>query len=112
MGIEETSINGVKVTAIIGRLDSATSAAYEVELLNLLQDGRRAMVIDLASVDYLSSAGIRVLLLLLKRSAAMKLALAVARPQAHVAEILEIAGLDDIMTAHASVEAAVRSVVA
>lgn len=110
MSIEESNNNGFKVTAIVGRLDSATSAAYEVELLNLLQDGRKAMILDLAGVDYLSSAGIRVLLLVFKRAAALKLALAIARPQAHVAEILEIAGLEDVISAHPSIEAAVQSV--
>jgi anti-anti-sigma factor len=110
MGIAESSIEGLKVTAIDGRIDSATAGDYETKLLDLLQDGRTAMVLDLAAVDYLSSAGIRVLLLLFKRAAALKLALAIARPQEHVAEILAIAGLDDVMPPQPSIAAAIQAV--
>jgi len=110
MSIEESSVGGVKVTAIVGRLDSVTSSTYETALLALLNDGRRGMVVDLAGVDYLSSAGIRVLLVLFKRASDAKVSLVVARPQAHVAEILEIAGLDDILTIYPSTEEAAQAI--
>jgi anti-anti-sigma factor len=109
MGIEETSIGGIKTTAIFGRLDSVTSSGYETELMALLQDGRKAMLIDLAGLDYLSSAGIRVLLVLFKHAADAKVSMAILRPPAHVAEILEIAGLDDILTIYPSAEEAAQS---
>lgn len=110
MSLSETNSGGVAITAINGRLDGATSAEYEIRILDLLQDGRKAMVLDLAGVDYLSSAGIRVLILVFKKAAALKLPLAIARPQASVAEVLSIAGLDDILVAHPSIEAAIQAV--
>lgn len=110
MSIEESNVAGVKVTAIVGRLDSVTSSTYETDLMVLLNDGRRGMVVDLAGVDYLSSAGIRVLLVLFKRASDANVSLVVARPQAHVAEILEIAGLDDILTIYPSPEEAAQAI--
>jgi anti-anti-sigma factor len=110
MSLEETSKNGMGVVSLTGRFDGATSAAYEASLLPLLEDGRPTMILDLGGVNYLSSAGIRVLLLLFKKSEALKIPLAIACPQASVAQVLSIAGLDGLLTTQPSVEAAIRAV--
>jgi anti-anti-sigma factor len=110
MQIEETTVNGMVVTAITGRIDSATAASCESELVARLADGRKAMVLDLAGVDYLSSAGIRALVMLAKRASAGNAAIALARPQEHVRDILKVVGLEDELPAHVDVEAAVRAV--
>lgn len=110
MKIKETTLNGVAIAAVTGRIDSGTAGACEVELLKAVQGGHRAVVLDLAGVDYLSSAGIRALVMVFKRAAASKLPISLARPQDHVQEILEIAGLDDILIAYPSIEAAVDAI--
>lgn len=112
MGIEETRVGDVAVTAIVGRLDSATSPAYETDLMKLPEDGRKALVLDLAEVDYLSSAGIRILVMLFKRAAAAGIPVALARPQPHVAEILDIAGLSDVLKVYPSVDLAIKAIAA
>lgn len=110
MHIEETTVNGTVVTAIRGRIDSATAQSCETALVAKLADGRKAMVLDLAEVDYLSSAGIRALVMLAKRASASNAAIVLARPQEHVREILKVVGLEDELPAHADVEAAVLAV--
>lgn len=109
MNIDETIVNGVPVTLITGRIDGATASTCEEIVLTRLQDGRAAMVLDLHGVDYLSSAGIRVLVMVFKRANAGRIPIALSRPQDHVVEILEIAGLDDVLEAHPSIEAAVAA---
>ena len=61
MNINKT-VNGKELTvALEGRLDTATSPALEAELKNSLE-GVEKLVFDFASLEYLSSAGLRVLL--------------------------------------------------
>lgn len=110
MKVHETKIGGVAVTALSGRIDSASAAACEAELARLLQDGRTAMVIDMAEVDYLSSAGIRALVMLYKRAVARDIPLVLARTQEHIREILEIAGLTEELPVHSDIDAALRAV--
>lgn len=110
MIIEETSTNGITVALITGRIDGATASSCETSLLGIIQNKNQPMILDLGGVDYLSSAGIRVLFLAFKRATALKLPLVLARPQEHVREILSIAGLTDILVAHPSVDAAIQAI--
>lgn len=67
MQIEQASVGAVKVLAPIGRIDTTTSAAVEAVLRKTVDGGGREMVVDLERVDYISSAGLRVFLVLAKR---------------------------------------------
>jgi anti-anti-sigma factor len=67
MRIHEEKRDGVLVVAPAGRVDSTSSGELETRLLALLAAGDRRLVVDLADVDYISSAGLRVLLLLAKK---------------------------------------------
>ena len=76
-----------------GRIDHATAAAFKTALAPHLAGvaaGRDRAVIDLAGVEYISSVGLRVLMLASKQVKAQGGALAVADLQPVVREIFEI----------------------
>lgn len=106
MDITEISTGAVKVAALKGRLDTATAPAVESRLLALLGGGGK-LVVDMAEVHYVSSAGLRVLLKAAKQAKANGGAFAVAGPQAPVREVLEISGFDKILAIHGTRDAAV-----
>lgn len=58
--IEKKKGNSV-VYQVEGRLDSTTSPDLEKKILNAITDGSENVILDLALLDYLSSAGIRIL---------------------------------------------------
>ena len=61
MTIEKT-VNGTELTLkVSGRLDTMTAPDLEAELNNSLP-GAESLVLDFSSLDYISSAGLRVLL--------------------------------------------------
>jgi anti-sigma B factor antagonist len=66
MGLEirEETVGAVRVLALNGRLDTETSADLELAVQDLLQAGECNFVLDLGGVGYVSSAGLRVLLML------------------------------------------------
>ena len=79
-----------------GRLDISAAPQLEAELKDALT-GITALTLDLGALDYISSAGLRVLLSAQKqmnRRGTMK----VVRVNECISEIFEITGFSDILT--------------
>lgn len=92
MEIKKT-LEGDRLTlAPQGRVDTITAPEFEAALP---AEGVGELVLDLSAVDYMSSAGLRVLLTAHKR---MKGAMKVANVQPVVKEVFEITGFADIFT--------------
>ena len=62
MEIGKSRIGGFLVLRPVGRLDNATSAEFQPVLLRAVTAGDADVIIDLAGVDYISSAGLRTLM--------------------------------------------------
>ena len=93
----EKNLEGTTLTlALEGRLDTTTSPDLE-EALAASLDGATALVFDFAKLDYLSSAGLRVLLSAQKRmnkQGSMKL----VHVNDAVKEVFDITGFADFLT--------------
>lgn len=93
MEIKKT-LEGNKLTlAPIGRVDTITSPELEAAVQ---LDGIEELKFDLSEVDYISSAGLRVLLASQKKMAGKKMVIAGSRPA--VKEVFDITGFSDIFT--------------
>lgn len=79
------------IARVQGRVDAYTSPALDVALATLPGAGQH-LILDLSGADYLSSAGLRVLLGLAKRARAEGFQLRLSGLGPAVAEVLEIAG--------------------
>ena len=83
-----------------GRIDHATADSFKAALaphLARVASGRDRAVIDLAGVEYISSVGLRVLMLASKQAKAQGGALAVADLQPVVREIFEISRFNPVL---------------
>lgn len=89
---EDTSL----VLALVGRLDTVTAPALEAEVSNSL-DGVTQLVMDFEKLDYISSAGLRVLLAAQKRMNKQG-SMTVKNVNADIREVFEITGFCDILT--------------
>jgi len=56
------------VVEVTGRLDAVTSPAFEKEIIAFFSNPAQGLVLDLGQVDYISSAGLRVMLLGAKKA--------------------------------------------
>lgn len=81
-----------------GQINSANAAALESDLVAQFDKGEHTIVLDLSTLDYISSAGLRVILLLAKKLKQAGGALALCELQAGVREVLEISGFLAILT--------------
>ena len=79
--------------APIGRVDTITAPDLEAAVVT---DGIDELVFDLAQVDYISSAGLRVLLSAQKRMAGKSMKIVNSKPA--VKEVFDITGFSDIFT--------------
>lgn len=90
-----------------GRLDSNTATGFENRVLQdgALQAGA-PLVLDCAGLEYVSSAGLRVILLLVRKAAPMGIALGFSGLRSNVRSVLEISGMLGLLKTYESVEAA------
>ena len=92
----EKKNNGTELTvALTGRLDTTTAPELE-SVLKASVDGVTALVFDMEALEYISSAGLRVLLSaqkLMNRQGEMK----VIHANESVTEIFEVTGFSDIL---------------
>jgi len=92
MRIDEERAERALVVAPLGRLDSVSSSELERFVVTRIDAGQRRLVVDLAGVEYISSAGLRVLLMAAKRLREPPAALVLCGLGPAVKGVLELAG--------------------
>jgi anti-anti-sigma factor len=98
------------VLQLQGRIDHFNAPAFAQALqphVAACRSGGAPLVFDLAGLEYISSAGLRVFMLAAKQAAPAGGRIALAAPQPVVREIIEISRFDLVFPLHASVEEAV-----
>lgn len=91
------NVNGTLTTLeIIGRLDTTTAPELETEVDGCLAD-TQTLVLDFHGLEYISSAGLRVLLKA-QKSMTPKGSMKVLNVNETIMEVFEITGFSDILT--------------
>jgi len=110
MEIIQSTRNQVEVFKVKGRLDSNTSALLTERLTRSLENGTTRVVMDFEHLDYISSAGIRVILKAVKMLKRTRGNLVLCSLQDYVREVFEIAGFDGYLTIEQNLEQALQVV--
>ena len=97
MDITTRTQNGVTLVVFAGSLDSNTSPKAQQALDGMLAAGARKMVVDCTALDYISSAGLRVLLATAKRLSGAGGALRLFGLNETVREVFDISGFSTIL---------------
>ena len=93
----EKKLNGTELTIVLtGRMDTVTAPQLEAELKDCL-NGVNSLRFDFSALDYLSSAGLRVLLAAQKRMNQQG-SMTLLGVNETIAEIFEVTGFSDILT--------------
>lgn len=101
---------GVSVIAAKGRIDTITSKVFGERLSGVIGSGANRVVIDLAQIAYISSAGFRSLLIAAKMIDAAQGRLAVAGVTGEVRRLFDIAAFTDLFVICATREEGIASV--
>jgi len=111
MHISEQIKEDALILRLQGRLDSNTSEPFEQRMTAIIDAGNRRLVVDLTKLEYISSAGLRVLLMGAKRLKNEEGRLVLCGLRDHIREVFEVSGFLDILTVVDDEDAALAAVV-
>jgi len=108
MNVTTETKDGALIHRISGRIDTATSKAAESALTAEVKQGKR-VAFDMSQVAYVSSAGLRVVLLAAKLAKANAGAVVLFGLQPTVREVFAISGFDRVVSIQESEAAALAA---
>lgn len=97
MTIQTTQNGSVSTLAIEGRVDTITSPQLQQALLQAFQSAKK-VVLDFTQVPYISSAGLRVLLIGQKTAQSKRAKMTLTNVNATVQNVLDMVGFSSILT--------------
>ncbi len=104
MEISQENTNGIQIFSVRGSLDSNTSPELETQIYSALESGERKLILNLENLDYISSAGIRVMLKTTKDLKRMEGNIVLCALQDYVKEVFDIAGFDGYLNIENNLE--------
>ena len=111
MEIKQEKKDEIIIIGLVGRLDANTAGQLEKKILPLIDEGEKKLLIDFSELEYISSAGLRLLLLTAKRLKNVKGKIVLCSMKEYIKEIFEIAGFTPIFTIRESQDEAVKEFV-
>ena len=109
MQITNTTEAGVTVLNVEGSLDATTTADFDAEWKKALDGGEKRLIVNLAGIDYISSAGLRGILMLAKVAKMKGAAIAFCGMSGMVADMFKLSGFASILSIHPDAAAAAAS---
>jgi anti-sigma B factor antagonist len=94
--IEEVQ-NDINIYRLIGRLDSNTSRMLEEKVFQAISDGSKKIVVDFENLDYISSAGLRLVLKANKALLREDGRVVLCSIQNYIREIFKTTGIDNFV---------------
>jgi anti-anti-sigma factor len=110
MEISQKEENGIVLLSFKGRLDGKTSLEAEQAVKNILDGENTRLLFDLEFLEYLSSAGLRVVLGAAKEMKRRDGKFVLCALNAYVKEVFEVSGFGTIIPIAASVEAGIKEI--
>jgi stage II sporulation protein AA (anti-sigma F factor antagonist) len=110
MEFTQEQAGDVAIVKLAGRLDSSTAQPAEESFARVLGSGVPRLAIDMSKLEYISSAGLRVLLVVARKvqQANGKVVLFGLLPNVH--EVFSVSGFDKIFAIQSDAAAAVAAV--
>lgn len=108
MEIRTTARDGATVVALIGSLDGTSAPEAQGQIMPLITPNGR-LVLDMSECQYVSSAGLRVLLMIAKLLTSKKGRGALAGVSTDVMDVMEMTGFAHFFETHDSVDSAVEA---
>ena len=96
------------VVKLEGRLDISNSSQFEQDCMKWIEQGQRKFILDLAALEYISSAGLRSILAATKKLKAQNGSLALCALSGLVEEVVTVSGFDNILQVFPDLDQAMK----
>ena len=104
MNLTEEKVGTVNVIEVAGRVDSANAPKLQERAAAIFTAGGGAVLLDLAKVEYISSAGFRSLLLLARQAKEVKSPFVLCGLTPKVRQLFDLGGFLDLLPVAATRE--------
>ena len=109
MGVETERVGDILIAKMGGRVDGANAREFQVALEAVIDPGERAVILDMEQLSYISSAGLRVILLTARALQDRNAKFAICSLSEAIREVFQISGFDKIISVHTSQAEALAS---
>ncbi len=109
MDLTQEKVGAVIILQVKGRIDSSTSPELNKGLMAILEAPKVRLLVDLGQLEYISSAGFRILLLAAKRADEKESRLVLCGLSAKVKQFFDLGGFLDLFTVVGSREEGVAA---
>lgn len=106
--LKEEKKGNVTVLNLKGRLDAITSPRAETRIFECINTGQHQILLDFSEVDYLSSAGMRMLLSTTKKLKTLSGRLVLCSVNVNVMDVLRMSGFDHVLEITADQDLALK----
>lgn len=108
VSIKEEIKGDILILRLRGRLDAISSPCVEIKIFEHVNDAKCKLLLDFSGIDYLSSAGLRMLLSITKKIKALSGRVILFSITQNVMEILKMSGFDHVLEIALTEEESVR----
>jgi len=110
MQIVQTELASAQLLTLSGRLDTEAAPELEQRCTRLVEGQTRNLILNIGALDYLSSAGLRIMLITGKALKRQNGKLVLVAPAGPVRQMVELAGFDKIFPVCTTVNEAAQGV--
>jgi len=108
MIIDKSEIDGVTILGVQGYIGEVEAYTLEKEFMELFAQSRYRLVLDMEKVDFMTSAGLGVLMMCMKQTKRNDGFVRIAKPQPLISQILHATKLDSYFEIYPSLQAALE----
>jgi len=109
MNLQVASSADFKIVSVEGRLDTTNANEFEKAIMEVIDGGSSKIILNCAGLNYISSSGLRVFLIVQKKMMAIKGQFRLCNMQPGIQEIFDISGFSSIFSIFADQEAAIKA---
>jgi len=109
MEIVNHQVNDILIVAPQGNLDFNSATSFQEKVTGVIEGGAHKIVIDFSGLAFISSAGLRVLIVLTKLLQQKKGTLALSSMNEQIFEVFSISGFNKLFSIYASEEEALKN---
>jgi len=109
MEITQSKTEDTIILKLEGRLDTSTASTFETELMGLIDKNEDRIVVDFSKLDFISSSGLRVLLMAGKKLKTINGKLGLCALKQHVREVFDVAGFTMLFSIFPSQEETIKN---
>ena len=109
MNVNVESLNDFKIVSLEGRLETTNASEFEKSIMEIIEGGCAILILDCTGLNYISSSGLRVFLVIQKKMMAVKGQFRLCSLQPTIREIFDISGFSVIFKLFPDQEAAMKN---